>query len=63
MAYPSRNSSTYTLPNLNTGFLLLESGDYLLLETGDKIILEGLPTNSISLSSRNTSSYSLPSRN
>ena len=62
--YPltDRNSSSYTLPNLNTGVLLKEDGDALLLENGDEILLEN-PVNDPNLTARNSSSYTLPNRN
>lgn len=61
MSYPTRNTSTFTLPGLNTGVMLKEDGFALLTESGDEIKLENpdidpMPT------SRNTSSYSLPNR-
>jgi flagellar basal body rod protein FlgG len=58
----ARNSSTYDLPALNTGFLTQENGDYILQENGDKIFIEN-PTNDPSLTARNSSSYVLPNRN
>lgn len=62
MAFPTRNTSSYTLPNLNTGVLLKEDGFALLTESGNEILLEN-PTSDPNLTSRNSSSYSLPSRN
>lgn len=58
----SRNTSSYTLPALNTGVLLKEDGDSLLLENGNEILLEN-PSQTVNLAIRNSSSYSLPSRN
>lgn len=58
MALPTRNISSYTLPNRNTGALLQENGDFLLTESGDEILLEN-PTENPNLSSRNVSSYTL----
>jgi len=48
----SRNGSTYTLPNLDTGNLLKEDGDLLLTESGDGILLDN-PTNNPNLTARN----------
>jgi hypothetical protein len=62
MALPTRNTSTYTLPTLNTGILLKEDGDALLTEDGFEILLEN-PTQDPNLTARNVSSYTLPSRN
>lgn len=62
MTYPTRNSSTYTLPNLDVGLLLMENGSYLLTESSDRFLLEN-PSQQTNLSSRNTSSYTLPSKN
>ena len=62
MVYTLRNSSTYTLPNLNVGVLLKEDGFALLTEAGDEILLEN-PSQNPSLTSRNSSSYTLPTRN
>lgn len=62
MAYPTRNNSSYTLPYLDVGLLLLENGSYLLMENSDRILLENPPQDP-GLTSRNTSSYILPSRN
>jgi flagellar basal body rod protein FlgG len=59
---PSRNNSTYDLPAHNTGFLTQENGDYILQENGDKIFIEN-PTNDPALTARNSSSYTLPTRN
>lgn len=61
MAYPTRNSSTYTLPYLNVGHLLKEDGDELLLESGDSILLEN-PVQTANLTTRNASVYALPNR-
>ena len=61
MAYPTRNSSTYTLPNLNSGVLLKEDGYALLTEDGNEILLEN-PCQDANLNTRNVSSYSLPNR-
>lgn len=61
MAYPSRNTSTYTLPGLNSGVLLKEDGFALTTEDGTEILLEN-PTQDPNLTARNVSSYSLPSR-
>jgi flagellar basal body rod protein FlgG len=58
----SRNNSTYSLPNLNTGVLLKEDGFALLAEDGNEILLEN-PTQDPNLTARNASSYTLPSRN
>lgn len=63
---PPRNSSTYILPDLsiNAGNLLLESGFNLLLEDGSYLLLEfNNFVNNPNLSGRNSSSYSLPTRN
>lgn len=62
MAYPSRNTSTYTLEPLHTGSLLQENGDLLLTEDGDQILIEN-PTQDPNLTARNNSSYTLPTRN
>ena len=62
MSLPTRNISTYTLPNLNVGVLLKEDGDALLTEGGFEILLEN-PEQRPTLSTRNASVYSLPSRN
>lgn len=62
MALPTRNISSYTLPTLNVGYLLLENGDALLQENGYFIVLEN-PTYNPNLTTRNSSSYSLPARN
>lgn len=62
MSYPTRNTSTYSLPYLNTGVLLKEDGYALLTESGDEILLEN-PRQDANYASRNASSYSLPSRN
>ena len=62
MALPSRNTSTYTLPNLNVGVLLQENGDSLLTEDGFEILLEN-PAQDPQLSARNNSTFnSNPSR-
>lgn len=62
--YPltDRNSSTYTLPTLNTGVLLKEDGDPILTEDGNELLLEN-PVQTTNLDSRNGSSYTLPNRN
>lgn len=62
MAYPTRNISAYTLPYLDVGLLLMENGSYLLTESSDRFLLEN-PPQLTNLSSRNTSSYTLPTRN
>lgn len=63
MAYPTRNTSTYTLPNLNTGSLMQENGDLLLTEDGFEILIEN-PTQDPNLTPRNTSTFnSNPVRN
>ena len=62
MSYPTRNTSTYTLPNLNSGVLLKEDGYALLTESGNEIPLEN-PVNDPNLSARNVSAYTLPPRN
>jgi hypothetical protein len=62
MAYPTRNVSTYSLPNLDVGLLLMENGSYLLMENSDRFLLEN-PPQYPNLSARNTSSYTLPTRN
>lgn len=59
---PSRQSSSYTLPNLNVGVLLKEDGDAILTEDGNEILLEN-PVNDPNLTARNASSYTLPNRN
>ena len=59
---PPRHDSTYTLPNLNVGVLLKEDGDALLTEDGFEILLEN-PAQDPNLTARNTSSYTLPTRN
>lgn len=59
---PPRNTSAYTLPNLNVGVLLQENGDSLLTEDGNEILLEN-PAQDPNLTARNTSTYSLPTRN
>lgn len=60
MAYPTRNTSSYTLPNLSTGVLLKEDGFALLTDDGRELLIEN-PYQSVSLTSRNSSSYTLPS--
>lgn len=62
MALPTRNVSVYTLPNLDVGLLFMENGSYLLTENSDRFLLEN-PPQLTNLSSRNNSSYALPSRN
>lgn len=62
MSNPTRNVSTYTLPNLDVGLLLMENGSYLLAENSDRFLLEN-PPQYPNLSNRNTSSYTLPTRN
>lgn len=63
MSYPTRNTSSYTLPNLNVGVLLKEDGDSLLTEDGFEILLEN-PTQDPDLTARNTSTFnSNPTRN
>ena len=62
MAYPTRNTSSYSLATLNTGVLLKEDGFALLTESGNEILLEN-PVNDPNLSARNASSYTLPTRN
>lgn len=63
MALPSRNISSQTFVNLDSGNLLKEDGDMILLENGDGILLEN-PTQNPNLSSRNTSTIAAyPSRN
>jgi len=63
MAYPSRNTSVYTLPLQPTGSLLKEDGDLLLTEDGFEILIEN-PTYDPNLTTRNTSSFnSNPTRN
>lgn len=63
MTYPTRNSSTYTLPNLNTGYLTQENGDAILTEDGLEILIEN-PTQDPNLTARNTSTFnSNPTRN
>lgn len=59
---PPRNPSVYTLPNLHTGSLLQENGDLLLQEDGFEILLEN-PTQDPHLTTRNTSTSTLPTRN
>ena len=59
---PTRNTSSYTLPTLNTGVLLQENGDKLLTEDGLEILLEN-PTQDPNLTARNVSSFTLPTRN
>lgn len=60
---PPRNTSTYTLPNLNTGVLLQENGDKLLTEDGIEILLEN-PAQEPNLTARNASTFnSNPTRN
>lgn len=59
---PPRHDSTYTLPNLNTGYLTQENGDALLTEDGFNILIEN-PTQDPQLTARNSSSYTLPTRN
>lgn len=60
---PPRNSSTYTLPGLNTGVLLKEDGFALTTEDGTEILIEN-PTQDPSLSQRNSSTFnSNPIRN
>ena len=59
---PPRHDSTYTLPYLNTGVLLQENGDEILTEDGDTILIEN-PINDPNLTARNSSSYTLPTRN
>jgi len=61
MPLPSRNNSTYALPNRNTGVLLKEDGFALLQENGDEILIEN-PTHDPNLSARNASAYSLGAR-
>lgn len=63
MSYPTRNNSTYTLPNLNVGVLLQETGDSLLTEDGLEILLEN-PAQDPNLTARNNSTFtSNPTRN
>ena len=62
MAYPSRNTSVYGLPALNTGVLLKEDGFALLTESGNEILLEN-PRQDLTAPTRNVSAYSLPNRN
>lgn len=62
MSNPTRNTSTYTLPYLDVGLLLMENGSYLLMENSDRFLLENPPQNP-NLNTRNNSTYSLPSRN
>ena len=62
MANPTRNTSTYTNPAWNTGVLLKEDGFALLTEDGNEKLLEN-PANNPNLTTRNSSSYTLPSRN
>lgn len=63
MTYPTRNTSTYTLPNLNTGYLTQENGDAILTEDGFNILIEN-PTQDPNLTTRNTSTFnSNPTRN
>lgn len=60
---PPRNTSTYTLPNLNVGVLLQENDDSLLTEDGFEILLEN-PAQDPNLTARNTSTFnSNPTRN
>ena len=59
---PPRNSSTYTLPGLNTGVLLKEDGFALTTEDGTEILLEN-PTQDPNLTLRNVSTANLPNRN
>lgn len=59
---PPRHTSTYTLPNLDVGLLLMENGSYLLAENSDRFLLEN-PPQYPNLSTRNNSTYTLPSRN
>lgn len=64
MAYPTRNISTYELPNHSgLGFLLCEDGSFLLCEDSTLILLEENSAASQTLPTRNTSSYTLPTRN
>lgn len=58
---PPRNGSTYTLPTLNVGVLLKEDGGAILTEDGTEILLEN-PVQDPNLTSRNSSSYTLPTR-
>ena len=58
----ARNNSSYTLPYLNTGVLLTESGDVITTESGDGILIDN-PTNNPNLTARSSSSYTLPNRN
>ena len=63
MAYPTRNDSTFSpYTPLNTGVLLKEDGFALLTEDGNEILLEN-PIQDPNLTARNSSSYTLPSRN
>lgn len=61
MAYPTRNTSSFSLPNLNTGILLKEDGFALLTEDGNEILLEN-PHQDANYDSRNVATYSLPNR-
>lgn len=63
MSLPTRNISSYTLPNRTLGSLLQENGDLLLQENGDEILLEN-PRQDVNLSTRNVSSFNTyPTRN
>lgn len=59
---PTRNISSYTNPSLNVGILLKEDGFALTTEDGTEILLEN-PAQDPDLTARNSSTYSLPSRN
>lgn len=62
MTLPERNTSTYTLPGLNTGVLLKEDGFALTTEDGTEILLEN-PRQDPKLTARNASTATLPNRN
>jgi hypothetical protein len=63
MSYPTRNTSIYDLPELDPVFLTQEDTDLLLCEDSAQILVQRPERSySVTLSSRNTSSYSLPTR-
>lgn len=63
MTFTLRNTSSYTLAQLNTGVLLKEDGFALLTESGDEILLEN-PRQDANYSTRNTQSLPvMPTRN
>lgn len=62
MAYPSRNTGTYSTPNITTPYLAQENGDLLLQENGDFLFIEQM-LNDFALTSRGGGTYNTVTRN